>query len=623
MKKIQLKINDRSKQVVVDEDLTLLDYLRDHLGLTGAKQSCDRKAQCGACTVIVNGKATRSCLTKVAKLDGADVITVEGLGTPEHPHLIQEAFVLAGAIQCGFCTPGMIMGAKALLDSNRNPGRDEIKAALRGNLCRCTGYQRIIEAIELAGRFLRGETTPARVRPSPAQGQIGVSHPRPWSMMKACGVAQFTADIPLPNALELAVVRSPHHNARLKGVDTSKAEKMPGVAGVMTAKDLKGSNSVGLAAKDQPILCTDELPVLGSPIAIVAAETKAQALAAAEAVRVQYEIVPRIATAEEAMAPNAPAVRAGIPNVVYARKQIKGDAKKALSESAVVFEGQIETPIIHQAPLEPEAAAAYLEGEGEDAQLVVFGRSIQIHAHAMVLQDALGWGNIRYEEPFVGGQFGIKVDITSEAVAGAAALHFQRPVRYIPSLTESFWMTTKRHPYKMKVRLGADGNGKITGYEIDFTVENGAHLSIGPVIINRSMEMLSGAYHLPHVYAEGRLVYTNDAWGGAARGAGPPQVNYGLEVAMDLLAAKMKIDPYEFRRINALQPGESMSTGHVVDEWAFNECLARLKPEYDRAKKEAKAKQNGQIRRGVGIAGAAFGVGGARDTWAYRAIGGG
>ncbi|MEW5980547.1 MAG: molybdopterin cofactor-binding domain-containing protein [Acidobacteriota bacterium] len=613
MKKIQLKVNGRAKQLVVDEDLKLLDYLREHLGLTGAKQSCDRKGQCGACTVVVNGKATRSCLAKVARLDGADVITVEGLGTPENPHLIQEAFVLAGAIQCGFCTPGMIMMAKAFLDTNPNPGRDEIKKAFRGNLCRCTGYQRIIEAVELAARFLRGETTPAQVRPSPAQGHIGVSHPRPSSLMKACGVAQFTADIPLPNALELAVVRSPHHNARLKRIDSAKAEKMPGVAGVMTAKDIKGSNSVGMLMPDEPILCADRLPLLGAPIAIVAAETRAQALAAAEAVHVEYEVLPRISTPEEAMAENAPTVHDGLPNIILTKKQIKGDAQKALSESAVAIEGDFETQIVHQAALEPEVAAAYLEGEGEDAQLVIFGRSIAIHLHALILQGGLGWGNIRYEEPFVGGQFGIKSDITSEGIVGAAALHFRRPVRYIPSLTESFWMTTKRHPYQMKVRLGADAKGKLTGYEMNFVVENGAHTSTGPIIVGRSIEMLSGSYQIPNVFAEGRLVYTNNIWGGSARGAGPPQVNYAFEVAMDLLAHRMKIDPYEFRRMNALQVGESMSTGHVVDQWAFNECIAKLKPDYERAKKEAKAKQNGHIRRGVGIAGASFGVGGAGD----------
>ena len=195
MKKVMLKVNGVSRQFVVEPDRILLDLLREDLRLTGAKQSCDRKGQCGACTVIVDGKAVRSCLRKAASLDGAEIITVEGLGTPDNPHLIQEAFVLAGAIQCGFCTPGMIMATKALLDLNPNPDEGEIKKALEHNLCRCTGYVKIVDAVKLAGRFIRGETTPEAIRRDLADAKIGVSHPRPSAMIKACGLAQFSADI--------------------------------------------------------------------------------------------------------------------------------------------------------------------------------------------------------------------------------------------------------------------------------------------------------------------------------------------------------------------------------------------------------------------------------------------
>ena len=242
--------------------------------------------------VIVDGKATRSCLSKVAKLDGADVITVEGLGTPANPHLIQEAFVLSGAIQCGFCTPGMIMAAKALLDGNPDPSTEEIKHALRRNLCRCTGYAKIIEAVKLAGRFLRGETTPDEVRPDPNGPKIGVSHPRPSAMIKACGVAQFTADIIVPGALELAGVRSPHPHALIRGIDISAAEKMPGVVGVVTAKDVKGTNRLKYITADRPIFCEDKVRYIGDPVAAVAALTREQAIAAAKAVKVDFEPLP-------------------------------------------------------------------------------------------------------------------------------------------------------------------------------------------------------------------------------------------------------------------------------------------------------------------------------------------
>uniref|UniRef100_UPI000AD1D49A 2Fe-2S iron-sulfur cluster-binding protein n=1 Tax=Desulfosarcina cetonica TaxID=90730 RepID=UPI000AD1D49A len=269
MKKINVNINGRSRQVVADADMVLLDLLREHFHLTGTKQSCDRKGQCGACTVIVNGKAVLSCLTKVEKLDGADVISVEGLGTPDNPHLIQEAFVLAGAIQCGYCTPGMIMAAKALLDVNPDPTDDEIKHALRRNLCRCTGYVKIIAAVRLAGRFLRNEITPEEIRPKVTDAPMGVSHPRPSALAKACGTAPFAADINMPGTAEIVVVRSPHWHAMIKSIDCTAAEAMPGVIGTLTAKDIQGTNRLKYVVDDRPVLCEDRVRTLGDAVAVV------------------------------------------------------------------------------------------------------------------------------------------------------------------------------------------------------------------------------------------------------------------------------------------------------------------------------------------------------------------
>ncbi|MBN1532015.1 MAG: molybdopterin-dependent oxidoreductase [Spirochaetes bacterium] len=621
MKKVTFTLNGIPNEFIVDEKLVLIDLLRRDLRMTGTKQSCDRKGQCGACTVIVNGKTAHSCLKKVVDLEGADVITIEGLGTPENPHLIQEAFVLAGGIQCGYCTPGMILAAKALLDENKNPSVDDIKKSLRRNLCRCTGYKSIIESIQLAGRFLRGETTPDKVRPAASAKPLGVSHPRPNFMLKACGAVKYSDDIVVPGALEAAAVRSPHHNARIKSIDSSEAEKMPGVIGVMTAKDIKGTNSVAIVTPDEPILCEEFATVMGSPVAAVVALTREQARAAAAAVKVDYEVLPRVATAAEALAEGAPKVNPDpdYPNEYYTVAQIKGDAESALAASKHVIKETFSTQLVHQACLEPEASVAYMDGEGEDAQLVVIGRSITIHMHAGVISTALDWDNVRYIEAYAGGQFGIKMDITSEAIAAAAALHFKRPVRYVATLEESLMMTTKRHPYRMEVQLGADADGTITAYTNDFTVENGARASIGMVIMDRTIEMLSGAYNLPTVKAEGRLVYTNDAWGGAARGAGPPQVNFALESAVDMLAAEMKMDPWEFRMKNSLHPGESTGSGYVVEEWAYLACLERMKPLYDAACKRAKDQKKGDVLRGVGLAGSSFGVGSAGDV-SYVAV---
>jgi len=613
MKKVSLRINGRLLQVAADDSLILLDLLRETMGLTGTKQSCDRKGQCGACTVIVNGKAVLSCLTKVSKLNGAEVITVEGLGTPENPHLLQEAFVLAGAVQCGFCTPGMIMAAKALLDQNPDPSREEITKALRRNLCRCTGYAKIIEAVELAGRFLRGETTPEAIRPPAEADALGTNHPRPTGLSKACGTAQFTADIRIPGALELAALRSPHAHAKILSIDVAKALEMPGVAGVMTARDIQGTNRLKFVVPDRPVLCEDRVRYIGDPVAVVAAETKEQAAAAVDKIHVEYEELSVLTSPEQALAEGAVQVHDQWPNMCFKQPQIKGEARQALQDSQAVVEADFKTQINHQAPLEPEVCAAFLEADGDEEQLVVIGRSINIHHHLGMLQEAVGWENMRYEEAFTGGQFGIKLEISSEGIAAAAALHFRRPVRYIPDLPESMQMTSKRHSFDMQVKLGADADNRLTGLDMNMVVDNGAYYSNGNVIINRALLMLSGSYNIPNVNCLSRLVYTNNPWGSAARGAGPPQAHFALECSMNMLADKLGLDPLEFRKLNSLQPGQSKSTGQVVEEWPFPELCDAIRSSYDRALKEAAAASTESLRRGVGLAAGAFGIGSPGD----------
>ena len=613
MQKITLKVNGITRQVMANPNMVLIDFLREDLRLTGTKQSCDRKGQCGACTVIVNGKAVRSCITKVSTLEGADVISIEGLGTPENPHLLQEAFVLAGAVQCGFCTPGMIMAAKVLLDQNPNPDAAAIKRALARNLCRCTGYKKIIEAVQLAGRFMRKETTPAEVRSKISKKMLGVSHPRPTAMIKACGVAQFNEDIILPKyTLELAVTRSTQHHALIKSIDTSEAARMTGVAGIMTHEDIKGTNRIRVALPDQPVLCEDRVRLMGDPIVIVAARTREQARAAAAAVKVEYEPLPVMLTPQEALKPGAYQIHNHAAGNLFASQPlIKGDAEAALKEAKAVVEGEFSTQTNHQAPLETEISSAYFDGKGENAQLIVVGRSINIHMSLGQIQEAVGYTNMQYKEAFAGGQFGIKATLTTEAITAAAALHFKRPVRYVPTMEESMLITSKRHAYTLKVKLAADAGGHITACFNDFTVDKGAYTLTGYSPMLRSLYSLQGPYYFPNIKALGKTVYTNNASGGAARGAGPPQSNFAQESAVDMLAIKMGIDPLEFRRINLMHEGQTKSTGQVVLQWPFDELITAVKPHYDRALKDAKAfnAKGGKIKRGVGIGCHSFGIG--------------
>ncbi|MCF8031950.1 MAG: molybdopterin-dependent oxidoreductase [Desulfarculaceae bacterium] len=618
MQKVSFEVNGLPHEVMAGKDEVLLDFLRKDLDLIGTKQSCDRKGQCGACTVIVDNKAVLSCLTKLSKLDGAKVITVEGLGTPDNPHLIQHAYVLSGAVQCGFCTPGLIMATKALLDQDPDPDDETIKKALRRNLCRCTGYVKIIEAVKLAARFLRGETTPEEVAPAPDAPVLGVSHPRPSAYIKACGVARFTADYNIPGALEIAVVRSEVPHALIKSIDTSAAEAMPGVEGVLTGQDIlqTGTNILKYMVVDRPVLCTDRVRYIGDAMVAVAARTKAEAEAAAAAVKIELDPQPVLETPEQAMAEDAFQLHADNerPNLCFHQPQIKGDAEAALADSETVIETVFNTQCIHQAPLEPESTVAYWDYEDpEDPHLVVVGRSINIHHHLHMLQEAVGWENMSYEEAFVGGQFGLKIDVGSEGICAAAAVYFKKPVRYIPSLHESMLLTPKRHPFRMEVKLAADSQGKLTAYFNDILVDNGAYHSMGHVVVLRALMMLSGSYNIPNVKADSRLVYTNNPWGAAARGAGPPQANFALEVAMEMLADKMGQDSLEFRLNNFLEPGQSKSTGHEVTEWPIPELMESIRPHYERAKKDAAAAQSDKIKRGVGLATGSFGIGGPGD----------
>ncbi len=612
MTRVVLTVNGVTRSVDAGPDLVLLDYLREQLGLTGTKQSCDRKGQCGACTVVVDGKAVRSCLKKVVDLGGAEIITVEGLGTPENPHLIQEAFVLAGAIQCGFCTPGMIMATKVLLDQNPDPDDAAIKKALARNLCRCTGYVKIIDAVKLAGKFLRNETTPEKVKAKiNKKKMIGENHPRPSAYIKACGVAKFGGDIMMDGMIEIAAVHSTEFHAIIKSIDASAAKKMPGVIGVMTAEDIKGSNRLRVIAPDQPVLCEDKVRAYGDPVAIVAAETREQARAAAKAVKVTYEPLKVMKTTEEALAPDAVQIHPHSPNLCFQQPQIKGDAAKAFKNAHAVAEHDFSTQMNHQAALEPEACVCYFEND----ELVVVGRSIMIHAHAAIIKEAVGAEKLRYIEPYSGGQFGIKASISSEGIAAAAAMHWKRPIRYIPTLEESFLITSKRHPFEMTAKLAADVQGNLTAYYNHFVMNKGAYFLLGPVMPGRALHMLNGGYNIPNIDANVKLVYTNNGSGGAARGAGPPQVMFALESLIDMLADKLGMDPLEIRRKNLLQVGQTRSTGAPIEQTSMPELMDDFKPHYERAKKDAAAfnKKGGTIKRGVGIACMSFGIAEAGD----------
>jgi aldehyde oxidoreductase len=323
-------------------------------------------------------------------------------------------------------------------------------------------------------------------------------------------------------------------------------------------------------------------------------------------------------TPKEALAPGAYAIHAHAQdNIAASQPLIKGDVEKALSESKTIVSAEFSTQTNHQAPLEPEAAVAYFEGVGDKPQLVVVGRSINIHAHLNQLKEGLGYENMRYKEAFSGGQFGIKLSLSTEAITAAAALHFKRPVRYVPSLTESMLVSTKRFAFPgQKLTLATDSTGHITAFDYDFICDKGAYTNAGTGTMMRAIEMVASSYNIPNVKMMGRSVYTNNASGGAARGAGPPESAFAMESIVDMTAEKAGIDPLEFRRMNGLRPGQSKATGTIVSQYPYVEVCDAMKPYYEKAKKAAEEfnATNTRFKRGVGLAGHSFGVGGAGDT---------
>ncbi len=595
---IKFIVNDRPARTTSDPATPLIAVLRDELRLTGAKLGCD-DGRCGACTVLVNGRVARACQTLVGKVRGATVLTIEGLGTPEHPDPLQRAFVETGAVQCGFCIPGVIMAAKALLDVNPRPSREQIAKALGANLCRCTGYWSIFEAVDRAAAVARGEVV------SPPLLPLGES----WEeMAKARGTAQYAADLVRDGMLHLKVVRSPHAHARVLEVDATDALALPGVEAVLTAKDVP-VNRHGRAIQDEAVLAADRVRMIGDPVAAVVAVSEAVAAEAAARVRVRYEALPAVVSPREALAPGAPRLHDG-GNVLASQSIQRGDAEAGLARAEVTVEGAFTTPFIEHAYLEPEAALGFVDADG---RVVIHTGTAHPHLHRLEVSRALGLAEdrVRIVAVALGGHFGGRVDVAMHCILGVAAWRLGRPVRCVYTREESFTSTTKRHAFEIRARLGAARDGRIRGLRLDMTADGGAYASAGTFIITRAAISGAGPYDIPDVWLGGQAVYTNNTLAGAMRGFGAPQSTFALESLIDQLAGRLGIHPIDLRVTNALLPGSILPTGfRVGEETAVVETLEAVRPHYDEAvRRTRQSRGNGEVRRGVGVASMWFGIG--------------
>lgn len=575
-REVSIVVNGRRMTVSVKAGRTLLQFLRDDLGLTGTKEGCG-EGECGACTVLLNNRAVNSCLVPVEAADGCEIMTIEGLARDGQLDPLQEAFVNEGAVQCGFCTPGMVMSAKALVLSNPRPTDEEIREALAGNLCRCTGYQKIIHAIKVA----TGQADPLKVAENEDHSVIGKKVRRRDAMDKVTGQAEYTADLRLPGMLYGRVLRSEYAHARLKGIDCTAALKAPGVITVLTAKDIPGINRYGLVYSDQRVLADDKVRCTGDALALVVAETERAAEAALSMIRVEYEELPGVFSAETALEPGAPIVHEK-SNLVQHTKVRKGHVESAFRQCEAVVQETFQTQCVEHAYLEPECSVASVDRHGN---VTVWTSTQYVFRDRRQIAPVLGIpiNRVRVIQMTTGGGFGGKDDVTTEILAALASYKTGKPVRVRFTREESMRATTKRHPMTIKCRLGADGLGRLLALEGKIYADTGAYVSLGVYVVKKAGLHLCGPYYIPNIKVDTYTVYTNNPPSGAMRGFGVVQAALAHESLMDMLAERLKMDRWEIRYKNALEPGLSTGTGHVLEHGVgIKATLARIKEYLDK-----------------------------------------
>ena len=562
-KKMKLMVNGKWIETEADSGLTLLRFLRDELNLTGTKDGCS-KGQCGACTVIIDGKAVLSCTQKVLKLDGKRVETIEGLAGDGGLHPVQEAFLSEGAVQCGFCTPGMIMASKALLEKNLFPSEEEIKKGLKNNLCRCTGYVKIIEAVKTASELMNpGQPVKPKPIATPSHSDmIGLSLPDIDGFLKIKGELRFADDISLGEMGYGAILWSRYPHAEILSVNTSKALKMDGVRAVLTAKDIPGRNSFGLLRPDQPVLAEKKVRFLGDPVAFVVSDSREVAGAACRAISVDYRELGRNASPREALRREAPPIH-DPGNILRHMRHATGDIDQVFSESDLVIERDYSTPFIDHAFLEPESAVATLS---EDGKIIVW--TCTQFPFEMRTQIAACLGRpeekVRVITTPLGGAFGGKISVTVQILAALGALRTGRPVKITLTREESLRFHTKKHASLLHYKTGFSKNGKVLANQAKIILDGGPYTDVSPIVLDQACIFSCGPYEIPNVDIEGWAVFTNNANGGAMRGFGINQVAFAMEQQLDIAAEELKIDPFELRLINALETGKCMISGEIL-----------------------------------------------------------
>ena len=572
-------VNGRT--VTVEKNQKLLRYLRDELHLTSVKDGCSEGA-CGTCHVLIDGKPTKACIPQTDKLEGKTIVTVEGLSDWEK-QVYTFAFGEAGAVQCGFCIPGMVISAKGLLDVNPDPTREEAAFAIRNNICRCTGYVKIIDGILLAARIFREGKLPAA---SADDWQVGSRVHRLDVEEKVLGYGQYPDDVYMDGMCYGGAVRSRYARARVLSIDTAEAEALEGVVCVLTQKDIPGQVNVGHLKKDQPTLIGigEITHYLGDAVALVCARDQETLEAAKKLVKVEYEELPAVHNPAEAAAPDAPLVFEEDENNVQAYKHVsRGDAAGAIAKAKYVLTEKFHTPWTEHAFLEPECCVA-LPLDNGGVRLLTTDQSAHTTMHECAAMLGVDYDHCQVQNMLVGGGFGGKEDMSVQHHAALIAYVARVPVKVKLSRQESILVHPKRHSMDMEFTMGCDENGIIQGVKASVVSDTGAFASLGGPVLERACTHAAGPYAYENFEIEGWAYYTNNPPAGAFRGFGVTQTCFCTETLLNQMADLVGISPWEIRYRNAIRPGGVLPNGQIVDgSTGLVETLEAIKPAYDAA----------------------------------------
>ncbi|MGL4392651.1 MAG: selenium-dependent xanthine dehydrogenase [Fusobacteriaceae bacterium] len=577
------KFRVNGKEISTEKNIKLLPFLRDELEITSVKDGCSEGA-CGTCTVLIDGKATKACIISTDKLEGKNILTVDGIEKKEMK-IYEWAFAEAGAVQCGYCIPGMVICAKGLLDINKNPSEDEIKKAIRGNICRCTGYTKIVEAIQKVAKIFREGFDPK----DDFTGKVGERLPRIDAAVKTSGEANYVADIKVDDLHYGGALRTKYPRALIKKIDISKAKEVSGVIGVFTAKDVLGKRNIGhlefISDWDALIDEGEITRYIGDAVALVAAKTKEALKNGLAAIVVDYEELPVIENPKMALATDAPKIHAK-GNVLFQQKLSRGNVDEAIAKAKHVVTHTYNVPFTEHACMEPESALAIPTNDG--VHLYTGDQSIHDSQREVARLLGIEEEKVHVTAAYVGGGFGGKEDMSVQHHAGMMSYLTKKPIQVTLSRQESLNVSVKRHAMEIEMTHACDENGILLGMKCNIISDTGAYASLGGPVLQRACTHASGPYNYHNIEVLGTAVYTNNVPAGAFRGFGVTQSAFATEANLNELAKLVGISEWEIRFRNAIEPGLVLPNGQIADKGtALKETLLVVKDVFEKNKSKA------------------------------------